>query len=189
MNIPKRCEECKFCLRQETNDYGSFGECLLRKDKKVNCLAWSIDDNCPLVEVVTCKDCKYWNKKEEYCKQLSNTMGWTEDECYTVCTGADFFLFRWRKKRIMRWVTFYYDLLNNRVYALKAHDNKEVALDYFNIHCRDYFQLNNQFKADKLPASYGYPMRKFYGISARAFKKMFNCNIDEALRLAEKNNK
>ena len=59
MDIPKRCEECKFCLRQRTNDYGSFGECLLQKNKRVNRLVWSRDDNCPLVEVVTCKDCKY----------------------------------------------------------------------------------------------------------------------------------
>ena len=89
----------------------------------------------------------------------------------------------------MRWVTFYHDLLNNKVCALKIHDNKEDALDYFNKHCKDYFQLNIQFKADKLPASYGYPMRAFYGISARAFKKMFNCSIDKALRLAEIGNK
>ena len=39
MNMPERCEECKFCLRQKTNDYGSFGKCLLQKDKRVNCLA------------------------------------------------------------------------------------------------------------------------------------------------------
>lgn len=62
MEMPKRCEECKFCLRQETNDYGSFGECLLQKDKRVNCLVWSRDDDCPLVEIVTCKDCKHWDK-------------------------------------------------------------------------------------------------------------------------------
>lgn len=59
MDNPKRCEECKFCLRQKANDYGSFGECLLQKNKRVNCLVWSRDDNCPLVEVITCKDCKY----------------------------------------------------------------------------------------------------------------------------------
>lgn len=59
MEIPKRCEECKFCSRQKTNDYGSFGECLLQKNKRVNCLAWSRDDECPLVEVITCKDCKH----------------------------------------------------------------------------------------------------------------------------------
>lgn len=63
------------------------------------------------------------------------------------------------------------------------------ALDYFNKHCKDYFQLNIQFKADKLPASYGCPMREFYGVSVRAFKKMFNCDIDEALKLAEMNDK
>ena len=59
IDIPNRCEECKFCLRQGANDYGSFGECLLQKNKRVNCLAWNRDDNCPLVEVGTCKDCKY----------------------------------------------------------------------------------------------------------------------------------
>ena len=79
MSMPKRCEECKFCLRQGTNDYGSFGECLLQKNKRVNCLVRSRDDNCPLVEVVTCKDCKYWDK-EEYCKL-------EYDEVYT---SADF---------------------------------------------------------------------------------------------------
>ena len=63
MDIPKRCEECKFCLRQRTNDYGSFGECLLQKNKRVNRLVWSRDDNCPLVEVGTCKDCKYNDEK------------------------------------------------------------------------------------------------------------------------------
>ena len=76
MGIPQRCEECKFCLRQRTNDYDSFGEYLLQKNKRVNCLAWSKDNNCPLIEVITCKDCKYWNGKEECCKYLSNTMGW-----------------------------------------------------------------------------------------------------------------
>ena len=58
IDIPNRCEECKFCLRQGTNDYGSFGECLLQKNKRVNCLVWNRDDDCLLVEVVTCKDCK-----------------------------------------------------------------------------------------------------------------------------------
>lgn len=59
METPKRCAKCKFCINQKTNDYGSFGECLLQENKKVNCLVWSRDDNCPLVEVVTCKDCKH----------------------------------------------------------------------------------------------------------------------------------
>ena len=59
---PKRCKECKFCSQQGTNDYDSFGECLLQKNKRVNCLALSRDDDCPLIEVITCKDCKYNDK-------------------------------------------------------------------------------------------------------------------------------
>lgn len=85
----------------------------------------------------------------------------------------------------MRWVTFYYDVLRDKVFDLKVHSDKEKALSYFNKHCKIYFQLNSQFKAEKLPATYGYPMRKFCGISTRAFKKEFGYSIDEALKLAE----
>lgn len=85
----------------------------------------------------------------------------------------------------MRWATFYYDLLRNKVFDLKVHSDKESALIFFNANCKNYFQLNSQFKADNLPATYGYSMRKYCGISARAFKKEFDCSIDEALRLAE----
>ena len=96
MSIPKRCKECKFCLRQRTNEYGSFGECLLQKDKKVNCLAWSRDDkncliwsrddNCPLVEVVTCKDCKY--NDENFC--MIDDCRIAEDivnDCFCACAS------------------------------------------------------------------------------------------------------
>ena len=48
MEMPKRCTKCKFCINQITNDYGSFGECALQKYKKVDCLVWRRDDNCPL---------------------------------------------------------------------------------------------------------------------------------------------
>ncbi len=66
IEIPKRCAKCKFCVNEKTNDHGSFGECLLQENKRVDCLVWSRDENCPivplvpLVEVVTCMDCKYW---------------------------------------------------------------------------------------------------------------------------------
>lgn len=85
----------------------------------------------------------------------------------------------------MRWVTFHYDLIRKQVSALKVHENKEVALKHFNTDCKNYFQLNTSFKADKLPATYGYPMRKYYGISATTFKKMFGISVDEALKQAE----
>lgn len=85
----------------------------------------------------------------------------------------------------MRWVTFHYDLIREQVSALKIQENKEVALKYFNTNCKKYFQLNTPFKADKLPATYGYPMRKYYCISATTFKKMFGISVDEALKQAE----
>ena len=85
----------------------------------------------------------------------------------------------------MRWVTFYYDSLRENVSDIKVHGNKEIALEWFNRSCKNYFKLNSQFKADKLPATYGYPWRKYYGISARAFKKMFKCTVDEARKIAQ----
>lgn len=85
----------------------------------------------------------------------------------------------------MRWVTFYYALLRDNVSDLKVHNNKEDALNYFNKHCKQYFPLNSQFKADKLPATYGYPLRKYCGISASAFKKEFDCSVDDALKWAK----
>ena len=85
----------------------------------------------------------------------------------------------------MRWVTFYYDLLRKNVFDLKVHENKEIALECFNRSCKNYFQLNSQFKADKLPATYGYPLHKYYGVSARTFKNMFDISIDEAMEIAQ----
>lgn len=83
-----------------------------------------------------------------------------------------------------RWVTFHYDSIIGYVSDLKIHPNKETALKYFNQNCKRYFQLNTRFKADDLPASYGYPLRKYFGISAIAFKKEFGISIDEAMKLS-----
>jgi hypothetical protein len=45
--LPKRCAECRFCVNQKTNDYGTYGKCLLQNES-VDCLVWSRDTNCPL---------------------------------------------------------------------------------------------------------------------------------------------
>lgn len=84
-----------------------------------------------------------------------------------------------------RWVTFHYDIIREHVSDLKVHPDKETALKYFNSNCNRHFELNTKFKADKLPASYGYPLRRYWGISASAFKKMFEISVDEALKLAK----
>lgn len=85
----------------------------------------------------------------------------------------------------MRYVTFYYDLLREQVSDLKVHEDKEKALKHFNSECYKWFELGTKFKADKLPATYGYPMRKYYGVSARGFKKMFDISVDEAMEIAQ----
>lgn len=61
MEMPKRCAECKFCINQKTNDYGSYGQCVAQDCETVNTLNWSLPPSCPLVEIITCKDCKYWH--------------------------------------------------------------------------------------------------------------------------------
>jgi len=83
-----------------------------------------------------------------------------------------------------RWVTFYYDMIREHVWDLKIHKDRETALKYFNKHCKDYFEINSPFKADKLPASYGVIFRKYYGVSATRFTKEFGISVDEALGIA-----
>ena len=85
----------------------------------------------------------------------------------------------------MRYATFYWNIFDDRIYDLKIHDNKETALKYFNSHYKDYFQLTTPFKANKLPASFGFAFRKFFGVSATGFKKMFKMSIDEAIKITK----
>ena len=85
-----------------------------------------------------------------------------------------------------RWVTFHYDMSREHVSDLKVHPDKETALKYFNLHyCKSHFQLNTRFKADKLPASYGYPLSGYWRISATSFKKKFGISVDEALEISK----
>ena len=87
----------------------------------------------------------------------------------------------------MRYATFYYDLMRENISDLKIHENREEALTYFNSQCHRLFELNTKFKATKLPAAYGYSFRKYYGVSARTFRKMFGISIDEAMENARDN--
>ena len=79
-----------------------------------------------------------------------------------------------------KWVTFYYSCIDG-IENFKVHPDMESALKYFNQNCKKYFAVNTNFKADKLPCSYGFAFRKYYGISAQSFKKQFGVSIDEAL--------
>lgn len=80
----------------------------------------------------------------------------------------------------MRYVTFYYDLIRHIVLGLKVHEDKEKALKCFNSEFHKWFAINTKFKADDIPVAYGYPTRKYYGVSARTFKKMFDISVVES---------
>lgn len=67
MKMPKRCAECKLCIRHKTNDYGSYGQCMAANCETVSTLNWSLPPSCPLVEIVTCNDCKYCVMTEVGC--------------------------------------------------------------------------------------------------------------------------
>lgn len=69
------------------------------------------------------------------------------------------------------WVTFHWSLMNG-VSNLIIHKDKETATEYFKEHYRQYFEINQKQEV-KLPMSYGYPHRRFYGISKHKFDKEF----------------
>ena len=55
MKMPKSCFQCDFY----SNEYG----CKLKFTEECNPSVEKPDD-CPLVEIVTCKDCKYWKDSD-----------------------------------------------------------------------------------------------------------------------------
>lgn len=71
-----------------------------------------------------------------------------------------------------KWVTFHWHIVYG-INDLKIHADKETALKYFNANCNKYFEINTRFKAKTLPATYGYPMRKFVGMSKPMFEKKY----------------
>lgn len=60
MEMPDSCDDCPFAVDEETNDYGSFCKCGILDDyETINLLEHSKHPNCPLMEIITCKDCKH----------------------------------------------------------------------------------------------------------------------------------
>ncbi len=72
----------------------------------------------------------------------------------------------------MKWVTFYYDAMSDKIYDFVEHKDKVSATEYFTKHYKDYFQLRKEIKV-KLPMTYGFSFRKYVGITLRSFKKHF----------------
>lgn len=70
-----------------------------------------------------------------------------------------------------RWVTCYWSIIGG-VRDVVEHKTRDEATRYFRRNYRSYFELSGPFNV-KLPCTYGYPHRKFMGISKRVFEKMF----------------
>lgn len=73
-----------------------------------------------------------------------------------------------------KWVTFYYDILNSQIKDYEEHKNRQEAEEYYLNNYRRYFALNRELKKNfKLPFFYGYPTRKYCGMTKYKFDKMF----------------
>ena len=61
LDMPQSCIVCPLC------DGEYFGECLVNAvEEPVISLGHGRRADCPLIEIVECKDCKYWHKGEWY---------------------------------------------------------------------------------------------------------------------------
>lgn len=81
MEMPDSCYDCHFAVDEESNDYGSFCKCGILNDyETINLLEHSKHLNCPLVEIITCKDCEH--NDEGSCDM--DGCGVTDD-CYCYC--------------------------------------------------------------------------------------------------------
>ena len=94
METQTDCKKCPFMAMDDTDELISPMICIALWATKYeirHCTEGRILDDCPLVEIITCKDCRYLDKEEKYCKYLANTTGWFESGCDAVYTGADFY--------------------------------------------------------------------------------------------------
>ena len=86
-----------------------------------------------------------------------------------------------------KWITFYEDILRNKISNCAIHDNKEEATKHFKNHYKQFFQLSQNIEV-KLPMSYGYPHRKYRGMSVIKFKKVYGEEIyDEIVEYLKAN--
>lgn len=89
MEMPNDCMKCNFCNHIKSNDYGTYGDCVILGDnERMNLLLHQKHTDCPLVEIVTCKDCAIGGRKHsgsgKYCMHTGRI---TEDDFY--CADAE----------------------------------------------------------------------------------------------------
>lgn len=64
MKMPKKCVECPMYQQSGINVYCGADYVGIDNVYKRN--------NCPLVEIVTCKDCKHWDTEDTHCMHINN---------------------------------------------------------------------------------------------------------------------
>jgi hypothetical protein len=77
MKMPSCCLDCEFF-----SNYSDAKLCDFTLEE-INESEYGRAEHCPLVEIVTCKDCKYWNINDTYCKYTNN---FTNKDFY--CAGG-----------------------------------------------------------------------------------------------------
>lgn len=80
MEIPKSCSECKLCVEDKYADMTCVLLCDEWEESDYN--ENHRDERCPLVEIITCKDCKHW------VKDLTSRV--PDDKEYHFCPMIDF---------------------------------------------------------------------------------------------------
>jgi len=82
MEIPKSCSQCKLCVEDKYADMTCVLLCEEWEESDYN--ENHRDERCPLVENVTCKDCKHYRNGLEHCTQWVMS---TNDDFY--CADAE----------------------------------------------------------------------------------------------------
>ena len=85
MKMPNSCSECNLTTRKTQNYVCSINL------KDIDCTETKRPNDCPLVEIVTCKDCKYYREDDDTGHCTNHTCGdivfWCRDDYY--CADAE----------------------------------------------------------------------------------------------------
>ena len=84
MEMPKTCMECPLTYpRWDFNIGCKCCKAIIGHHEEYGEYKTTRHPDCPLVKIVTCKDCKYWNTNDRYCRYIGN---FTDEDFY--CAGA-----------------------------------------------------------------------------------------------------
>lgn len=84
MEMPKSCSQCPLCIEDKYADMTCVLLCEEWEESNYN--ENHRDENCPLAEIVTCKDCKYYRVEDddEYCTNhtIKDNKFWVREDYF-----------------------------------------------------------------------------------------------------------